>query len=277
MPLPPETTPRRMRFGCCGNMIAQATDPVGIEIVEQLAALGFDYIELSMRDVAVLPAAALDRIATRLQRAGLACEACNNFFPPEIRLTGPAADLPAALRYAETAFAAAARLGVAVIVFGSAGARNVPAGFPLDAAWAQLRTLLAALGPRAEARGIAIVIEPLNRGESNILHTVAEGWRMAQEVAHPQVRLLADAYHVRQNGEDPASLRAVGPIAHVHVAEHADRLFPSGGDATLAAFFAELRATGYAQRCSIEAYTKDFTGDAARALRVCRELTVTAP
>lgn len=261
-----------MRFGCCGNMVSPATDPLGAGIVEELAALGFDYIELSLRDLVALPAAALAGLLSRLQRAGLACEACNNFFPAEIRLTGPAADLSAALRYAQTAFAAAARFGVSVVVFGSSGARNVPDGFSREAAWAQLRTLLAALGPVADGHGITIAIEPLNRGESNILNTVAEGRRMAGEVAHPRVRLLVDAYHMHQENEAPALLREVGRIAHVHVAQRATRDFPAGDDATLAAFFAQLRATGYAQRCSIEAYTRDFPADAARALRVCREL-----
>lgn len=262
-----------MRFGCCGSMIAPATDPVGVEIVEELAALGYDYIELSMRDVAALPETALARLVTRLQRAGLACEVCNNFLPPEVRLTGSAADLPAALRYAERAFTAAARLGVSVIVFGSAGARNVPAGFSREAAWAQLRTLLVALGPRAEPHGITIAIEHLNRGESNIINSIAEGWRMAGEVAHPRIRVLADAYHVRQENEDPAILSPLGSaLVHVHVAQQAERLFPAGDDKELADFFRTLRATGYAQRVSIEGYTRDFPADAARGLRVCRGL-----
>ena len=268
---PPETAPGRLRFGCCGGMISPA-DPLGADIAEPLAALGFDYLELSLRDLAALPEAAVADLGARLQRAGLPCEACNNFFPPGIRLTGPAADLPAALGYARGALARAARLGVMVVVFGSAGARNVPEGFSPEKARAQLRTLLVALGPVAEEHGLTIVIEPLHRGESNILNTVAEGWRMAQEVAHPRVRLLADAYHMRQENQDPAILRQVGPIAHVHVAQRAERVFPSGDDGTLAGFFAQLRATGYAQRCSIEAYTRDFSADAARGLRACREL-----
>jgi sugar phosphate isomerase/epimerase len=270
---PPDTPLGRLRFGICGCMVSP-TDPLGADIVEQLATLGYDYIELSLRDLAALPEAAFAGLATRLQRAGVPCEACNNFFPPEIRLTGPAADLSTAVGYARAAFARAARLGVTVVVFGSAGARNVPAGFPHDAAWAQLRVLLVALGPIADEHGITIVIEHLNRGESNILNSIAEGWRMAQEVAHPRVRVLADAYHVRQENEDPAILAQVTPpIAHVHVAQRAERLFPSGDDALFADFMARLGATGYAQRVSIEAYTKNFSADAARALRVCRELS----
>lgn len=254
-------------------MVDPSADPLGIEIVEPLAALGYDYIELSLRDVAALPEPALAALAARLQGAGLACEACNNFFPAEIRLTGPAADLPAALRYVEKSLAAAARLGVDVVIFGSSGARNVPAGFPVDAAWGQLRTLLREIGPMAARHGITIGIEHLNRGESNILNTVPEAWRMAREVAHPHVRLLVDAYHIRQENEDPAILADVAPaIAHVHVAQAAERIFPTGGDAILAGFFTALLATGYTGRCSIEAGSRDFTADAARALRLCREL-----
>ena len=254
-------------------MIAPTTDPVGIEIVDELALLGFDYIELSLRDLVALPEAALARLVDRLERAGLACEACNNFFPPEIRLTGPAADLASALHYARTALAIASRLGVAVVVFGSSGARNVPMGFSFDAAWVQLRALLAALGPIAAEHGITLAIEHLNRGESNILNTVGESWRMVRETAHPHVRLLVDAYHLRQENENPHILAEAAPaIAHVHIAQGANRVFPLGRDAMLADFFARLRATGYTQRCSIEAFTRDFPSDASRAITLCREL-----
>jgi len=166
------------------------------------------------------------------------------------------------------------RLGMTVVVFGSSGARNVPSGFPWETAWTQLRLLLLALAPIAEQAGVTIAIEHLNRGESNILTSLAEGSRMAQEVAHPRVRLLVDAYHLRQENESPAILAEVAPaIAHVHIAQAAERVFPDGHDDTLADFFAHLRAVGYRGRCSIEAYTRDFSADAARALRVCRDLT----
>jgi sugar phosphate isomerase/epimerase len=262
-----------MRFGCCGSMISPATDPVGGRIVEELAALGFDYIELSLRDLVTLSERARAELASQLQRSGLACEACNNFLPPEVRLTGPSADLAVALRYAENALAVAAQIGAEVVIFGSAGARNVPEGFPSDVAWGQLRTFLNALAPIAERHGLTIAVEHLNRGESNVLNTVSEAWQMVQQVAQSRIQLLVDAYHLAQENEDPAVIVEVASaIAHVHVAERPERVFPSGGDARLAEFFTQLRASGYRQRCSIEAVTDDFSSDAARALRVCSEL-----
>ena len=262
----------RLRIGCCGSMIAPATDPVGIEIVEDLATSGFDYIELSLRDFALLPEPALAQLISRLKRAGLACEVCNNFFSPEIRLTGPAADLSTALRYARAALATAARFGVSVVVFGSSGARNVPADFPRETAWVQLRDLLRHLGPVAEDHGITLAIEHLNRQESNILNSVAECWQLAQEVAHPRVRLLIDSYHLLVENESLAILSQVASaIAHVHMSQGTARDFPAGPDAPLGAFFGQLGAIGYARRCSVEAYTRDFAADAPRAVTAIRE------
>ncbi len=270
----PSLAPSRPRFGCCGSMIAPTTDPIGLAIVEDLAAFGYDYIELSLRDLAVLPEPALATVISRLSRSGLACEVCNNFFPPEIRLTGPAADLPSALRYAEHALATAARVGASVVIFGSSGARNVPAGFPLDEAWSQLRTLLTALAPIAARHRITIALEHLNRGESNILNTVAETWRLAQEIDHPRIRLLIDAHHLLVENEPLAILAKVAPaITHVHVAQGTDRIFPNSHDAALVAFFTALRSTGYTQRCSVEAYPREFLSDAPRALATCRTLS----
>ena len=43
-----------MRFGCCGSMISPCTDPIGTEIVEALAELQYDYIELSLSHLTAL-------------------------------------------------------------------------------------------------------------------------------------------------------------------------------------------------------------------------------
>jgi len=86
-----------MRLGCCGSMISPAVDPVGIDIVEDLKDFGFDYIELAMSGVAALSDSEFTALAGRLKKVGLPCEACNNFFPPRLRLTGAEARLATAV------------------------------------------------------------------------------------------------------------------------------------------------------------------------------------
>ena len=97
-----------MRVGCCASMIAPDRDPLGIESVEAMAAAGFDYIELSLAHLAALDDGAFQRVVDRVARSGIRCEACNNFFPPHVRLTGPEADLDAAVDYATRAMGRAA-------------------------------------------------------------------------------------------------------------------------------------------------------------------------
>jgi hypothetical protein len=148
-------------------MISPSTDPVGTDVVEKMAEIGFDYIELSLSDLAALPESAFGDLARRIDRSGIRCEACNNFFPRRIRLTGEQARLKTALEYAHQALDRAARLGAQIIVFGSSGAKNVPEGFSKETAWRQIVELLRQLGPEAAERGLTIVIEPINRRESN--------------------------------------------------------------------------------------------------------------
>jgi D-psicose/D-tagatose/L-ribulose 3-epimerase len=274
----PQAKPNAWRIGCCGSMISPATDRLGVEIVESLAQFGFDYIELSLSDMAALPPPAFRRLRERMARSGIPCEACNNFFPPRVRLTGSNARLPAALEYAESALERAARLGVSIIVFGSSGAKNVPPGFSQDTAWQQIVHLLQHLGPRAAVHGITIAIEPLNQQESNIINRTAEGIKLAQAVNHPNVQLLIDYYHLRMEQENPEVILAAGPtVRHLHFAQVAGRAFPQGEDEGYTRFFDCLRKVDYQGRCSIEAYTQDFAADAPRALQLLRAITANRP
>lgn len=263
-----------MRFGCCTSMIAPGSDPVGVEAIGTLAELGYDYVELSLAHMAALSDADFQALAARVEGSGLVCEACNNFFPAAVRLTGPETSLPAALDYAARAMERAERLGARIVVFGSSGAKNVPPGFPREQAWGQISDLLGRLGPMAESRGITIAIEPINRLESNIVNTVAEGLRLMREVGHANIRLLVDFYHLCMESEDPLVLLEAGEgIRHVHLARLEGRGFPTRAEGNFAPFFDALGRTGYGGRCSIEAYTNDFATDARQALETLRAET----
>jgi sugar phosphate isomerase/epimerase len=64
----------------------------------------------------------------------------------------------------------------------------------VDKAWEQLADTCLILGREASKYDITIVIEPLNKSETNIINSVAEGYKLAQQVNHPNVKLLADFY-----------------------------------------------------------------------------------
>lgn len=262
-----------MKFGCCTNMIATAPDGTGVEFVERLAGLGFDYIELPLAEMSALSEGAFAALAERVERSGIRCEVCNNFFPKGMRLTGPHIDKAAIRSYVELAIGRAARLGVEVIVFGSGPAKQVPEGYPPEQGYRQVVELLREIAPRAEQQGIAIAIEPLRSAECNLINTFAEGCRLAGDVNSPNVKVLVDYYHLSQESEPVEHVARDGKayLRHVHFARSLGRAFPAAADGDdCAPFFHALKGAEYNRRISLEAYTDDFDAQAPAALAFFR-------
>lgn len=264
-----------MRIGCCGSMICPEKDPVGIEILEPLAELGYDYIELSLRDLAVLPPADFENLRRRVERAPIACESCNNLIPPPLRVTGRDADVPRVMEYIEEAFSRAEALGAESIVFGSPLSKNVENGFPWEIAYQQLLDFAQVLGDAAARHGLFIAMEPINAGESNLLVSAKETCEFVRRADHPHIRLLVDYYHLGLDGETPDVLLEAGPwLQHIHFSGITPRAFPKSEeeDAGYAHFLGNLIRAGYESRISIEAYTRDFRRDAKEGLAFMRSL-----
>lgn len=262
-----------MKFGCCVDALARTPEGAAVPNIEQLAELGYDYVELYLASLTALPEDEFQAVVDRLGRAGIPCEACCIFYPRTVRLTGPDVDWAQVEDYDRRAIGRAARLGAEIIVFGSAGAKNVPEGFPYEQAWAQIVHAMRIAAPIAAAHGITIVIEPLNRKEANIVLNGAEGLKLAREINRPSVQLLIDFYHMALEGESPDILLTAGDaIRHTHISTVPARAYPVAVEPAYLPFFANLKAIGYKGRMSIEARTDNFRDDAAAALKVLRRL-----
>lgn len=272
-----------MKFGCCGNLVAKGPDKTGIEIVERIAAYGYDYIELPLAEMMDLSDEEFEELRQRVKASGISCRACNNLFPARLRLTGPEADMEAISDYAGRAMSRAERLGVDTVVFGSGTAKNVPEGFPYEAAYRQVAQITRMLAPLGEKHGITIVIEPIRKPECNIINTFAEGVALAREIGHPYIRVLADYYHMAWEKETLDALRLYGGeyLRHVHFANpnlgsaeglREGRVYPrSASEWEYQEFIHVLKGIGYDGRISIEAGARDFDSQAKDAIRFMRE------
>ena len=262
-----------MKIGMCGSMIYPQKDLIGIEIVEETAKLGYDYIELSLRDIAALDEPGFSALAKRLSKSGLVCESCNNFFPASQRITGPDVHMDSLRRYTKEALRRAKQLGAEFIVFGSSPARSYPEGFPRDKGWQQIIEASHMIAEEADKAGVVIAIEYHNIHEANVLLSMTEAMKLFTEVNHPRMQVLADYFHYAVMEEKPADLKqAAGHIVHAHFAELKDRAFPLEPKQEYRDFIQALRQGGFTGRISIEAYTKDYSRDAEKALYVMREL-----
>ena len=252
-----------MRLGCCAT----------VEQLELVQEAGFDFCE--MRVGTVLPdetEKTFEAVSKAIGKLRIVPEAWNNLLPWDMRLTGPEVDMERIGRYLRTALKRIAHLGGQVVVFGSGGSRNTPKGFPIIKANEQVKAFLGFIGKEAEACGLTIAIEPLNRESSNIINTIAEAVNVANEVNHPNIKVLADLYHMQEVGESPYEVMTAGKLlAHAHIAD-TNRLYPGSGNYPHLEYFQALKAMNYQGRMSIECAFTDFPAESPKALEFLRKL-----
>ena len=232
-------------WGCC-------TSADNCAVVE---AAGYDYLEPAM--VALHPELGEDGLrAARAALAGchLPVAALNQLLPATIQIVAPPVDEFAVEQYLGVATRWAAKLGADVIVFGSRGARNAPPDMPVAQVRERLRWFLGIAARHARASGVTVAIEPLCRPGCNTINTVAEAVELVREVGQPEIRVLADLFHMAEDGEPLDDLLAAGPyLRHVHVpVPGVPELQTQGRQYDYPGFFRALRTIGYDGRISVE-------------------------
>jgi sugar phosphate isomerase/epimerase len=242
----------------------------GLVMAGKVKEAGFDFIEGGVGSLLVpaSPDAEFEAILAQIRKSPLPVRSCNGFIPAELRLTGPATKTEQAVEYARTALQRAGRAGISFIVLGSGKARAIPEGFDPKKAREQFVTFCRRIGAIATANRVTIVLEPLNKKETNFFNTVAEGVELVNEISEPSVQLLADLYHMLQENESPDSIRKAGTrLRHCHLAEKARRTPPGVENTDFGPFFRALKDIHYAGGISIEAgpWAKDPFPEMQRA------------
>lgn len=235
---------QKVKVGVCSRDVASAQK------------YGFDYIEPAAAEIAAMSDDAFKQYAETVLASPLRCHALNSFIRrPDLKVVGEQVPTAALKEYVEMALPRCKRLGADVVVWGSAGSRNVPDGFSRDRANDQIAEFLGMTGDIASKNRLTLAIEPLRHQESNILNTGAEALAMVRKVKHPNVRMIIDYYHMREENEDPQIVEtARNEIVHIHFANPHGRVWPHdlGEDDHYAVFFEHLKKIGYSGGISIE-------------------------
>lgn len=270
-----------MKFGiCCGpTSMGSEGEALGSAVARLTNAMrqsGADYLEFPVASVA--PGGDRARFeALReavMAQSAIRIEAFNSFLPGHHKVVGPEVDLGSVLGYCRSALLRCAQLGGKVVVLGSAGARRVPAGWESKDAQNQFIQFCRELNPIAEEAAIDIAIEPLNKKEDNFLLSVEEGAKLVDKIKSPRIRLLADLYHMEEEGETMQSVATAGNrLAHAHLADKGRVApgFASSGEADFIGFFRALRQSNYDARCSFEGSFQDIALQAKPALDLMRQ------
>ncbi len=255
-----------MKFGCCA----------GIERLPALQRMGFDYIELNLSQLSSLPQEEYMGWRQAIDNSGLYAEAFNCMLPGGCALVGPGRDLGKIRQLLEVGFARAAQLGGKMAVLGSGGARRIPENMDAARAQEQLLEAVDAIGALAQENGLCVALEPLCRKETNVINSVEEACRLARLINRPNVRVLADLYHMYQEGEDAGQVKAADTLlAHVHIANPEGRYYPAPQDTyPYHAFFGALNKITYNSRVSLEANARSqdcWEQEVGQALAVLRQ------
>jgi sugar phosphate isomerase/epimerase len=148
----------------------------------------------------------------------------------------------------------------------------VPDGFSKETAREQFLRAVSSYAPLAERHGVIIVIEPVCRVDSNFIMSLADGADIVNTVGHPNVRLLADNFHMDIEGEPPTEIeRFASILEHIHVSEIKGRAIPGTTDYDLRPYLRALKNAGYNGRLAIEPEWKDVNTDPAKALVALRQ------
>lgn len=129
-----------------------------------------------------------------------------------------------------------------------------------------------AMAERAQAAGIFLSVEPLNRFETYFLNTAAQAKSYVDSVSHPAMRLIYDTFHGHIEEKDQAAAVATvaGHIGVLHVSEN-DRGIPGTGQIDFPEIFQAVRRTGFDGWIITEAFANSVP-ELAAATRVWRPL-----
>lgn len=182
---------------------------------------GFDVVELSLRDPSDLSADDLRQMLTK-RRLGLSAIATGQSCLHDGMCLASADEsgVQGAVERLSTYIDVASELGAAVIV---GGIRGKYSGSDTDWAMQHQRAVSAfcVCAEKAAEKKVQLLLEPINRYETNFINTAEEGIYFADKAGHSEVKLLLDTFHMNLEEADiPATLRRFADrIGYIHFAD----------------------------------------------------------
>jgi sugar phosphate isomerase/epimerase len=229
-----------------------------------LAGVGYDGVELMLRDPAALDAGQIERLA-RTHTLRIAAIGTGQV-AEEDKLTLLAPDegtRQAAVERLQAVLRFAGQFGSPVVIGRFRG--SVPKGVSQSQGLDWLARGLAAGAETAREAGVPIVIEPQNRFNTNIIFTVQEGVALIERVGSEWVTVLGDTFHmnIEEVSMTAPLLLAGRHLRHMHFGD-SNRLAPGRGHLNFPEVLAALAGARYDGFISLEIVQQ---GDSARAAR----------
>lgn len=241
--------------------------------VAKIAGYGYDGVELAIRDPKLVDAGELETVINQHRLLVPAIGTGQAWGEEGLSFTSNDPTVRrAAIERIKSHIPLAARFKAVVILGLIRGI--TPEGQTQAQSMAYLVEALQECSAAAAPHGVRYALEPLNRYETDLIQTVADGLNLIERVGAENFGLLLDTFHM--NIEEPsieASIRVCGDrIFHFHVAD-SNRWHPGAGHLDFKRILAALFETGYDGFVSGEFMpVPDADSGAQRAIEYLRSL-----
>jgi len=237
--------------------------------LRRIASLGYDGVELAIRDPKLVDLDDLERLVRKHSLNVPAIGTGQAWGEQGLSFTDPDPEVRrAALERIKSHIPVAARFQ-AIIIIGLVRGILKP-GVDLPQAMDWLIEALREGSAAARPHGIRLALEPINRYETTLINTAAQGLELIERVGAANFGLLLDTFHMNiEEADIEASIRLCGErIFHFHVAD-SNRWYPGAGHLDFKSIIGALDATGYQGWVSGEFLPKPDAGTAARQNIAC--------
>jgi sugar phosphate isomerase/epimerase len=213
--------------------------------VAKIASWGYDGVELAVRDPKLVNAGQLERFVSEHGLSVPAVGTGQAWGEEGLSFTSDDPEVrAAAIARISSHVPLAAQLDAIVILGLIRGI--TPEGQSHEQSMAYLVDAVQQCTAAAEGTGVRFALEPMNRYETDLIHTAAEGMDLVERVGKGNFGLLLDTFHMNiEEADIGESIRACGDrIFHFHVAD-SNRWYPGAGHLDFRAVLDDLEETGY--------------------------------
>jgi sugar phosphate isomerase/epimerase len=213
--------------------------------IAKIAEWGYDGVELAVRDPKLVDINELDRVISAYGLEVPAIGTGQAWGEEGLSFTS---DDPAVRQAAIERIKSHIPLGKhfnAVVILGLI--RGItPAGQTHAQSMGYLVEALQECAAEAAPHNVKYALEPLNRYETDLIHTVDEGLGLIERVGADNFGLLLDTFHMNiEESIEEESIRKCGQrIFHFHVAD-SNRWYPGAGHLDFNSLLSVLFSTGY--------------------------------
>lgn len=231
---------------------------------EQAAAIGFDAVEIFAPGPDAVDRDQLKALVENTGRAVAAVGTGAGAVKHGLTLTDPDPDRrQQAIEFVASMIEFGAEFNAPAIIGSMQGRWGGDVSRPTALAW--LAEALERLGAYAADREVTLIYEPLNRYETNLFNTLADGVRVLEDLETDNVRLLADLFHMNIEEVDlgQALRQAASHVNHIHFVD-SNRRAVGLGHTNMQPVVEAIRDINFDGYLSIEAFALPDSQTAAK-------------